>query len=432
MATEFPTTFSNTTLARKYLYLIPEITKTWGKTSFILENIKRMAARYTNQGRQAIITLEKSGNGSFRFMGIGETPAEAGSATYDEATVDFTTLSTTAEYDYHAKLASASDEQSFIRVRLKSVADAVEAIGYRWSHGLFMPKHAAVARLKTNTTGTTWQLYKDTETGANGTFGARFLPRNGYVSASANLTGLVTEINFDGTTSGVNYVDDIVTFSGTGTANLQADNYIFWGTKNRPSKGRGITGLPYIVDDGTNYATFEGRDRTAAGNEDWQAGLNESFGTGNIELEMINQAINQRRRLPGSKTDVVIYGMKTQRMHFQQQSTARQSMLPVSNMKSGPVFQGGWSALPVYYGDDVMLAMANEECPDNVMYGLSWEGLGLAIPPGGEPTWINEGEGDFKYVPDTTNWRGYLIAVLQLASKSPQLHWQTNGITPGN
>lgn len=423
-----PTVLGNTVYARKYVYVVNEITKTWRNTSFFLDNVKRMAPKYDQQGRQGIIPLETSGNNGFRFFTPGENLPESGSASYTEATIDFTSWAVTAEYDYHAKLANATNEQSFIRVRMKAVADAVEAMGYHWSHALMMPKTNAVARLKTNTTGNTWQLYKENESGANGTFGSRFLFRNGMVSASSTTTGLVCESAFDGTTLGVDYVNDKVTFAGMNPGSLNADDYIYWGTKNRPSKGRGLTGLPVIVDDGTNYAVFEGRNRTTAGNEDWQAGYTGSFGTGNIELEMINQAINQRRRLPGSKTDVVLYGMRTQRMHFQQQSTAKMSMLPVSSIKGGPVFNGGWSGLPVFYADGQMIAMATEEYPDNVMYGLNWEGVALAMMPGGEPTWINEGEGDFKYIDDTTNWRAYLVAVGQLVSKNPALNWQTAGI----
>ena len=423
-----PTVLANTVYARKYVYVVNEITKTWRNTSFMLDNVKRMAPKFNQQGRQGIIPLETSGNNSFRFFTPGEGPAEAGSASYTEATIDFASMSVTAEYDYHVKLANATNEQSFIRVRMKAVADAVEAMGYHWSHSLMIPKTGAIARLKTNTAGTTWQLYKENESAANGTFGSRYLFRNGMVSASANTAGLDAESAFDGNSLGVDYVNDKVTFSGMNTASLQAGDYIYWGSKYKTSKGRCFTGLPTIVDDGTNYAVFEGRDRTVAGNEDWQAGLDTGFGTGNIELEMIRQAINQKKRLPGSKTDVVLYGMRTQMLHFQQQSAAKQSMLPVSAIKGGPTFTGGWSALPVFYGNDQMLAMATEEYPDNVMYGLNWDGLGLAMMPGGEPTWINEGEGDFKYVPDTTNWRAMLVAVGQFVSKQPALNWQTNGI----
>lgn len=428
-ATEFPTTYANTTLARKYVYAINAITPTWKQTNFKLENIKRMAARYTPDGRQCIITLENSGNGSFRFMNIGEAPAESGSATYDEALVDFTTWTVSAEWDYHAKKAAATNEQAFIRIRMKSIADAVEAMGYRWSHALNMPKTNAVARIKSNIAGNKWQLYKDTESGANGTFGARYLFRKGYASLSATTTGLVAEIDFDGTTVGVDYVNDTVTFAGTGLANVAVDQYIYWGSKARTSKGRGLNGFPVMVDDGTNYATYEGIDRTAAGNEFWQAGLDTGFGTGNIQLEMINQAINRQRALPGTKTDVVFYGLKTQRLHFEQQSVNAQNMLPVSGMPGGPTYVGGWKALPVYYGTDVFMAMATVEDPDDRMYGLNWDGVGLAML--GDPEWLREdGEAEFRLIANTTSWVGHLIACGQLASKLPALHWQTNGITP--
>lgn len=423
-----PTTYGNTTEARKYLYVYNEIIKTWRQTSFAAENLNRYTARIANGGRQAIIPLETSGNGSFRFMGIGESLPEPGSATYTEAVVDFTTCATTAEFDEWAKAAAETNQQSFIDIKMKAVADATEAIGYRWSHALMIPKTGAVARLKANTTGTTWSLYTDTETGNGGTFGARFLPRNGMVSLSTTTTGLVTEVDFVGATSGVNYIANTATFTGTGTGNLVADQYVYWGTKDRTSKGRALTGLPVIVDDGTNYAVFEGRNRTTAGNEDWQAGYTASFGTGSIELEMINQSINRQLALPGNKTDVVWYGLKTQRLHWQQQSATRQSMMPVSGMKDGPTFMGGWKALPVYYGNDVLLAMATPEYTDNKMYGLNWEGLGLAMLR--EPQWLNEGEGDFKYITDTMNYRGYIYSIGQLASKLPAMHWQTDGITP--
>ena len=425
------TSLASTEKARKYLYVINELTKTWRDVSFTLSNFKRATGRYINGGRQAIIPLETATSGAFRFSDPGEAPSEAGTATYDEAVIDFTTMSTSIEYDWHAKLAGQTDKQSFIQLRTKAIADAVEVMGYRWSHAIFMPKTNAVARVKTaNITPGVHQLYKEGETtgaGAGGTFGARYIFKKGYLAASANTTTKVCEKGFDGWADSVDRVNDKITTGGLLSSTIANDDYLFWGTKDRTSKGRGLTGLPMIVNDGVDYAVFEGRDRTVAGNEDWQATVSRSFGSGNIELEMINQSINLERKLPGVHTDVVMYGLKVQRLHFQQMATLRRAMLPVSDI-NGAVYNGGFKALPVDYGDRQLAAMANVEIPDNVMYGLSWDALALAMLS--EPVWIDEGEGQFKHIPDTFSWKAHLAGVGQLVSKLPAAHWLTTGITP--
>lgn len=428
MPQEYVTNLTSTEKARKYQYVIDGLTKTWVDSNFMLMNLKRAAgARYSPGGRQAIIPLETATSGSFRFSAPGEPPAEAGTATYDEATIDFTTFSTSIEYDWHAKLASQSNKLAFIQIRTKQVADAAEVLGYRWSHAIFAPKHNAMARLKTDLGGNQWQLYREDEAGANGTFGARYLFKTGYASASANLVGTEAERGFDGFTLSFDRVDDTVQFSGLNMGTLTADDYIFWGSKARTSKGRGLTGLPQIVNDGVDFAVFEGRDRTVAGNEDWQAGVIRGFGSGNIERRMMNSMIELDKRI-GMKTDVILYGLKTQLMHFQQMATQRRSMMPVSGMTGGPTFTGGFNALPIDYGDRKIAAMANRENPDSLMYGLNWDCIALAMLA--EPTWIDEGEGQMKHIPDSFSWKGHLAGVGQICSKLPSAHWVVQDITP--
>lgn len=425
MPAEQVATFDSVELSRKYLYLVGELTQTWYDNNFLLSWIQRSTGRWSGMGRQAIIPLETAPMGSFAFSGLNGGPPEAGTALFDEAFVDFTTFATSVEFDLHAKEAGETNQQSFINLKLKLVADAVEMMGYRWSHALFVAKNQAMARVKTVIGGGVVQLYTEGESGANGTYGARYLFPNGYASASANLTGTAAEVNFDGFTQSVDRINDRATLTGVGVANVIADSYLFWGSKIKTSKGAGVTGLPELVDDGQDFAVFEGRDRTAAGNEDWQSGVDRAFGFGNIEREIMKQMRNLDKRR-GAVTDVVLYSLEAQQLHFDQMKVDRRALVPVNGGEFGPTFQGGFKALPIAYGDRNIAAMANRENPGSFMYGLNWAGLNLSMLR--DPKWIDEGEGMWKYVMETYRWRATLTGIGQLASKDPGLHWKTTGM----
>lgn len=430
---DYPASLAATELARKYQYLINGLTKLWVQNNFALTNFKRAAGRLASGGRQSIIPLETGTNGSFRFMLPGEAPAEAGTATYDEAIVNFAAWSVSIENDWFAMKAGQTDKQSFINIRTKQVTDAVEVMGNRWSHALFAGPDNAMARIESDLGAGVFQLYADTDPLGGGTFGARFMFQNGLLNGSVTKVGYNPDLAGDYTTVSADPILDRVTLTGTGLVALQASvaggdkPYLFWGSHDRSSMGRGIDGLPKLVNDGVDYAVFEGRDRTAADGVNWQATVHRTFGAGNIEKEILSQMRTLDKRI-AMTTDVIMYGLEVQNMHFEQMAANRRNMIPVTDFKGGPTFSGGFEALPVSYGTRKVAAVSNREIPDFLMYGLNWECVALSMLS--DPEWLNEGEGMYKYVPDTTRWKAHLIAAGNVASANPQGNWLTTGITP--
>ena len=407
---------------------LPRIQKQFNNTSFLLNKMKRGVPKLTLGGRSIDLSLKVGGSASFRTLDEMEVLPGAKTARYKLASIPTKTAAAQFSISKQAMLAAKGQEKAWIDVQSEAMSDTTEQFGQRLSQMFFRDGTGAVARVDTTPgaiTATTFYVAGDQETGGDRTFGSKYVIEDMDVSFSANLTGKSAERN---ASARITIIDDTVAASplltiDPSTGDIADDDYVFIGSKTATSKNRDFMGLFGICDDGTNLATLQGIDRTAAGNSFWKGNLYSSLAAADLENRLRIAADDIQRRNMG-KPGVILTSYGVYRRFSNQLTPGRRFVAAAESQE----YKTGISELGWAYGPSKNIPIeVDKDCPAGCMFLLDMSTLVLGTM--GEPTWLDDDGDVLKWDPGLLAYVGVYYAFGELICYAPNRNALLEGIT---
>jgi hypothetical protein len=399
---------------------------------FLLENLRRKGGRVPLGGREMEIPLETRGMASIGAQQELEAITEPDNPAFAIAKIPIKTLTSRFQISLHSHLSSKDNRAAWVGGQIKSMSSTVEmfAMGLsRLLHGWGSGALAKVVSVAADTPVVgehTITLHADQATLSGGTFGRKYMIRGGRLAASSSLTGLICEKHADLRVKSIGKTTEtiIVTGSlGTGAFILAADDYLFLGSKDRTSKGRAPMGV-YGYLDSTKAATVLSIDRTAAGNEYFDAFRSTAVGGADLENRIQIQCDNVMTQI-GLKTQIILMAMGVWRKFAADLRGDRRFVTAAETGK----YKGGTNML-MYDGADgePIPIVRDRDVPTGTMWGLHWDAFYLGeLHPA---QWLKQFDESsiFRQIPDTLGWEAIYAWIGELVCVQPAGQWLDLGI----
>lgn len=349
------------------------ITKKW-----LLENYEKQAAQLRIDGRTVEVPFEtrlpQSFGGQLEHEGYSAPDMPAAAL----GTVSPATLTASMGISLQALMQSTGNNKaSWIAARLHTMERIADSFGQNQSRLAHGDGSGALARVKgspsadTPVTGQhTIHLDPDQDAASGYTFGLRYIERGMPLCASATKTG--TALSTLKTASlrvlSVDRSDpDDPVMICTGTIGTLADNdYLFWGSRERPSKGRMPSGLWAALLD-ANVPTYLGIDRSDDANDWFRPHVVEGVGSSPLERE-IQAAYDQVVSTHGGDPSVLLFNMGVWRRFAEELRVDRQFVTAAETGK----YKGGTKMLVWNGADSDCYIVKDRDVPAGCILGLDW------------------------------------------------------------
>lgn len=397
----------------------PKQRKQFNSSSWIHEKMKKMAGKMQLGGRTFEISLKHRGGGSWRTLDEMEQLPPAGSPGYRLATVPTKTAASVFRISLQAWRASKGQEKAWVDGKMDAMDDLVEQFALRCGQMYFRGGTGAVARVNgaptATATGGSFVVDASMAAGSGQTFGQQYLQTEMYISASANLAGKEAEKTLSNARiTDLNETTLRVTFDGATMGDLADNDYIFIGERTRTSKNRDFNGFLNMIDDGTFAANFLNIDRTAAGNQFWQANRLASVAGADLENIFQIESDTIERRNQGKISDIVTtYGV---RRRFANQLKNDRRFVQAAQDGN---YKGGFQSASWMDGNNKTVNIwVDKDCPAQTAFLLDWDTIALATL-GGEADWLDQGEGILKWVDNTLGYQGIFFLMGNTVCTAP-------------
>lgn len=411
------------------VYGAPKQRKQFNDSTWIHSRMKKMAGKMQLGGRTFEISLKHRGGGSWRTLDEMEQLPNAGSPGYRLATVPTCTAASVFRISLQAWRASKGNERAWVDGKIDAMDDLVTQFALRTGQMYFRAGNGAVARVNgaptATATGGRFIVDASMSAGSGNTMGLQYLQPEMYISASANTTGKIAEKTMtDARITDLNETLLQVTFDGAGMGSLADNDFIFIGEKQRTSKNRDMNGFLNMIDDGTIAANFLNIDRTAPGNQFWQANRIASVGGADLENVFQIESDTIERRNLGKITDIVTtYGVR--RRFANQLKNDRRFVTAAQDGN----YKGGFQSAQWMDGNNKAVNIwVDKDCPANTAFLLDWDTIALATL-GGDADWLDQGEGILKWVDNTLGYQGIFFLMGNTVCTAPNRNAVLLGIT---